>query len=74
MLTRQDLRALPLAQLEAIADAALRAGSLRYGLPTARARGLHPSMLAEIALMAPAATLTACLPPIQRRGGPTSSS
>jgi len=74
-MTRQDLRALPLAQLEALADAALRAGSLRYGLPTARARGLHPSLLAEIALMAPsAATLTACLPPIQRRGGPTSSS
>lgn len=48
MLTRHQLRALPLDDLTRQADAALRATAERYGWAPRRARGLPVALLVEI--------------------------
>ena len=52
MLTRSELRALPLDDLTSRADAALRESAERYGWRPTRARGLPVALLAEIVLTA----------------------
>ena len=48
MPTRQELRALPLPELQRRADAVLHANAARYSLPSVRARGCSVAFLAEI--------------------------
>jgi hypothetical protein len=52
MLTRSELRALPLDELARLADATLRASAERYGWRPMRAAGLPASLLVEVVLAA----------------------